>query len=197
LENGELTAISLSGTLYSVSTGSVLPLQLLQWNGAAYDNYNQLNWQTADEKNVNQFEVEFSTDGITFINTATISAKNEIHATYTFRHFMETCLMYYRLKMVNLDGSIEYSGIISIKNNSLKKLQVMHSYNGNTKMIWLNIPATGKAAFQLFDLNGSTLIRIDHYQNNAVIDLQKLPTGLYVGKIILADKIISEKILVQ
>jgi len=197
LENGELLALSLSGTLYTVGTSSVLPLKLLQWSGTAFDNYNQLSWQTAEEVNVKQFDVEYSADGISFTNAGTILAKNLPNSAYTFRHYIQSNVSYYRLKTTNDNGKVEYTAIIALKNNSQKREHVIYSYNGNTKQIWLNIPANEKADFQLFSFNGQKVLQVSNYQNNAIIDLQKIPAGIYIGKIILTNRIVSEKVLVQ
>ncbi len=197
LENGELMAVSLNGTLYRVTTASVLTLHLLQWDGNPYTNYNQLNWQTTNEVNVKQFEVEYSTDGIIFTTAGIIPAKNEARSAYSFRHTIQNNLLYYRLKMVHGNGKIDYSGILALKNKSIKKEQFIYSYPGNSRLVWLNIPANQKATFQLFSLNGQNLLNVKNYLNNAIIDLQKVPAGLYIGKIILADRTVSEKILVK
>jgi glucose/arabinose dehydrogenase len=196
-ENGELVALSLSGVLYSVSTSTVLSLKLVNWDGYSYSNYNQLNWQTADEDGVLQFEVEYSNDGAVFKNAGIIAAKNESLSAYLFRHYIQNDLLYYRLKMVNKDGKIEYSNTIIIKSKTVVKEKIIFPYNGNSRIIWLNIPPGEKVRFQLFNLNGQNIISIKNYQDNAIINLQKIPPGIYVGKIILNTEVISEKIMVK
>jgi hypothetical protein len=197
LENGELVALSLNGTLYSVSTSTVLALRLLQWDGNPYTDYNVLNWQTADEVNVKQFEVEYGTDGIVFTTAGIIPAKNESRSVYSFRHNIQNNLLYYRLKIVHSNGKIEYSGIVALKNKTIKKEQLIYSYTGNSRLIWLNIPANQKAVFQLFNLNGQHIMSVNNYLNNTLIDLQKIPAGIYIGKIIMADRTASEKMIVK
>jgi glucose/arabinose dehydrogenase len=197
LENGELVAVSLNGALYRVTTSSVLALQLLHWDGNPYADHNELNWQTADEINVKQFEVEYGTDGLIFTTAGTVAAKNEKQSAYSFRHNIQNNLLYYRLKIVHNNGKIEYSGIVALKNKSLNTEQFVRYYTGNPKLIWLNIPANQKAAFLLYNLNGQQVLNIKSYQNNAIIDLQNIPAGLYVGKTILADRTVSEKLLIK
>lgn len=196
-ENGELVALSLSGILYSVSTSTVLSLKLVNWDGYSYGNYNQLNWQTADEDAVLQFEVEYSYDGAVFKNAGVIAAKNESLSAYLFRHYIQSDLLYYRLKMVNKDGKIEYSNTIIIKNKTIVKEKIIFPYNGNSRIIWLNIPPDEKINFQLFNLSGQNLISIKNYQNNAIINLQKIPPGIYIGKVIVKGEAVSEKIIVE
>jgi glucose/arabinose dehydrogenase len=197
LENGEIVALTLSGGLFRVTNSSVVPLKLLSWSGYPLENFNQLQWQTANEMNVKQFEVEYSTDGVSFLQAGIILAKNESASAYTFQHNFQSNQIYYRLKTVQQNGQIEYSKMISLKNNLVKKEQYIFTYNSNPKMIWLNISLNEKASFQLYNLNGQNIVNMATYRNNQLIDLQKLPTGMYVGKIIMQDKIVSEKILIK
>jgi glucose/arabinose dehydrogenase len=197
LENGEMLALTLGGGILKVTTNSVLPLKLLNWSGYASENVNQLQWQTADENNVKQFEIEYSTDAVSFIQAGIILAKNISASAYTFQHNFISNQLYYRLKTVQLNGQIEYSKIILLRNNPTKKEQYIFTYNNNPKMIWLNIPTNVKVDFQLYNLNGQNVLTLASYANNNVIDLQKLPTGMYVGKIIMENRIITEKILIR
>jgi len=197
LPNGELLALSRNGILYAVSSSTVLPLKLVQWDGYAYNSYNMLNWQTADETNVKQFEVEYSTDGVTFKNAGNIVAKNTTYAVYTFRHDIQAGLHYYRLKMINTDGSLKYSNIITLKSSRPENDRFIYQYNGNSRLIWMNTPANEKVNFQLFNVNGQPVLQKENYLNNSIIDLQQLPAGVYIGKIIMTNKTVSEKIIVN
>lgn len=40
-------------------------------------------------------------------------------------------------------------------------------------------------------------MQLENYRNNAIIGLQNVPAGLYIGKIITGNKTVSEKILVK
>jgi glucose/arabinose dehydrogenase len=197
LEDGEILALGRTTGLFYVSTNSVLPLKLLSFAGYASNNYSQLNWQTAAEINVKHFEVEYSADGITFKNAGTVLAKNQSSSAYTFRHYIQNGITYYRLKMVNENGVTEYSNIIPVKNVAASKEPVIFTYNGNSRMIWLNIPGNKKAAFQLFTISGQVVYQQNNYKDNSIIDLQKIPAGVYIGKIITAENTVSEKIIVR
>jgi glucose/arabinose dehydrogenase len=197
LENGELVALSRSGTLNRVFTNSALSLKLTNFNGYAASNYKQLNWQTTEEKEVVKFEVEYSNDGIYFKNAGAVIAKNENLAAYTFRHYAQSGAVFYRLKMLHQNGNIEYSKVITVKSKPLGAEQLVYFYNGNSKAIWLNTPANEKVIFQLFNLNGQNVMQIENYLNNRIINLQKIPAGLYIGKIITGKKIVSEKVLLN
>jgi glucose/arabinose dehydrogenase len=197
LENGEMLALTLNGGLYRVTTSSVVSLKLLNWFGNSYENYNQLQWQTTEEKEVKNFEVEYSIDGNTFLTAGIITAKNELRSAYMFKHLSQNTQIYYRLKTTQINGSVEYSKIISLKKDASKKEQYIFNYNNNGRLIWLNILANERASFQLYDFNGQNILNVENYSNNKIIDLQKLATGIYIGKIILKDKMVTEKIVIR
>jgi glucose/arabinose dehydrogenase len=197
LENGELVAVTLTGSLYTVTTNSILPLQLLSWTGTTQNGYNTLTWQTANESQVAQFEIEYSSDGVQFAKVGTVAAKNTAQAVYTFNHTIVNGNVYYRLKMLNTDGSSKYSSIVFLKNSSLKNNSIVRQYNGSANIIWLNTGSTDKVKFQLFSLTGENLLSIGNYKNNALINLQHLPQGIYIAKISLNENESSEKIILR
>ncbi len=197
LENGEILALTLNGGLYRVTTSSVVSLKLLNWTGNSYESYNQLQWQTTEEKDVKNFEVEYSMDGNIFLSAGVLAAKNEIKSAYIFQHNKQQSDIYYRLKTIHTNGKIEYSTILFLKDKLDKKRKYIFSYNNDAKQIWLNVSANEKVSFQLYNLNGQNVFSLANYGNNKIIDLQKIPSGIYIGKIILKNKIVTEKIIVR
>ncbi len=195
-ENGELLALTLGGTLSRVTSNTLLPLKLESWAGFAKENYNQLNWQTKNENDVSSFEVEYSTDGVAFFSAGTTIAKNENRSVYSFRHYTNNSTLFYRLKTINLNGKVEYSNIIKLNNKTLIQEKLIYPLNGSTNLIWLNVASNEKVSFQLFNFSGQSVLTIPSYNNNKIIDLQKLPTGIYIGKITSKDKTVTEKIMI-
>jgi hypothetical protein len=93
-----------------------------------------LQWQTAQEANTKQFNVQRSADGINFSSVATLAAKGSISTstnyTYTDNEVTATLnstVAYYRLQSIDFDGKIQHSPIVTInltsKNNSIVILQ--------------------------------------------------------------------------
>ncbi len=197
LENAELVALTLSGSLYTVTTNSILPLQLLSWSGAAQNGYNTLTWQTANESQVAQFEIEYSSDGVQFTKVGTLQPKNAPQAVYSFNHTTTNSNTFYRLKIIDDNGSSKYSGIISLKNNGIKNTSIIRNYNDNGQLIWLNTGTAQQVSFQLFTLTGKSMLTIPNYKNNQIIDLQKFPAGVYIGSIRIGENNISEKIILR
>jgi alpha-tubulin suppressor-like RCC1 family protein len=97
---------------------SVLPLQLLNVSARLVNNDALLNWKTANEQNTSRFEIERSIDITNFTKTGNVPAANTAGADYTFTDRNITALgasvVYYRLKMIDMDGSFTYSVIIPL-----------------------------------------------------------------------------------
>jgi hypothetical protein len=111
-------------TVSWVSGGGVsctLPVTLLSFNALQPDEQKvALEWQTIDEVNCSHYVLERSEDGIHFYPIALFNAlgKGTQHQFYQYEDeelpaaYQE---IYYRLHVIDLDGSSAYSKVISIK----------------------------------------------------------------------------------
>ena len=78
--------------------------------------YNELKWITESEESMDKYTVEYSTDGTRYTTAGEVlSGNNANRHIYTYQHAtVNTTTIYYRLKISELDGSFEYSPVISI-----------------------------------------------------------------------------------
>jgi hypothetical protein len=104
---------------YVKTAAGVLPLRLINFTGTKQANGNTLNWLTADEININQFELERSTDGRSFNAIALINANGNNNYSYTDNTTTDMC--WYRLKIMDTNGKFTCSNIV--------KLNSLHSNN--------------------------------------------------------------------
>jgi hypothetical protein len=89
-----------------------LPVKLVSFKVNRNGVYNHLSWQTASEKDSEHFEVQRSKDGIAYTSIAKVSSAGYSYAAlnYGFNDYNSGVgLIYYRLKMVDTDGSYEFS----------------------------------------------------------------------------------------
>lgn len=145
-----------SGQTVSVNFGvnTSLPLQLLSFNATKKNDAILLQWKTDKEVNVRDFTIERSGDGNSFNNIQTVAAKNETGQQQyetTDRQLLKSVL-YYRLKMADMDGKLTYSPVVNV-NNSEGKL-ILHIYP-NPVNDFINIEVNGKADLQL-DIHNAT-----------------------------------------
>jgi hypothetical protein len=92
----------------------VAPVELLSYSGRVKSaNTASLMWVTASEKNSSYFSIEKSDDATNFSEIGTVRAQgnstNIVNYTFDDNHFNGSA--YYRLKIVDLDGTYEYSDI--------------------------------------------------------------------------------------
>ena len=104
--------------VYKGTISSIIPVELISFNGSFIDNAIRLRWSTATETNNKGFEIERSPDGkgnwqrIEFIEgNGTTTNKN----SYSFiDKNVSTGTYSYRLKQIDFDGSFKYSNIVEI-----------------------------------------------------------------------------------
>lgn len=184
--------------------GAALPAEIIQFNAKPIDNQLiRLNWTTAQEVNVNHYEIERSIDGAHFASIGMVNAAGNATAitSYDFNdlNVQAGIIYYYRVKSVDENKSVQYSDI--------RKSQLMHISNqlkvsvypnpaNNTLSIHapnLTVPAT----IQINSLLGESLLTVTMDKSNMVLNLNQIPTGLYLLKIDYNGKNQSQKLVIQ
>jgi hypothetical protein len=91
---------------------AVLPVQLISFNAANINKKNVLNWSVENQINLKCYEIESSNNAIDFFKVGSVIATNTSH--YIFEIINQNEKQYFRLKMVDNDGTFSYSNIISL-----------------------------------------------------------------------------------
>lgn len=105
---------------YIVNTDSTpLPVTLLSFQVKKQENSALLSWKTTEQTNASHFEVQRSTDAKSFATIKNIPVKGEGKSTenYSYDDYLTSILaprLYYRLKMVDKDGTFAYSQLRTI-----------------------------------------------------------------------------------
>lgn len=97
----------------------ILPLDLLSFNAYVNNNKVDLNWTTAEEKNVSHFAIEKSIDGKNFSDAATVFAIGNTSVNdkrnYSYSDQLQdksiSTIIYYRLRCIDADGKYAYSQV--------------------------------------------------------------------------------------
>ena len=74
----------------------------------------QLNWSAVNQDKVNQYVVEYSTDGKNFIAETTVEGSKQVAGQYNFSHPINTAgngYVYFRIKQIDESGKTSYSAI--------------------------------------------------------------------------------------
>ena len=200
-----LEIIDVTPAVYRIPFGTiVLPVELISFTGTKSGTDKQLNWTTDQEINSDRFELERSNDGITFKKISTVNAKgNTTYKTdyaYTDKNVSGTKL-YYRLKMVDIDGKSDYSRIVVIKRDKIG-LDI-NSVTPNPFIGKLSVEITseinGPAQLQLFDLSGKMVrsFEVKTVKGTNLYNLDKLESlnsGIYILSIRSSDGVANIKL---
>ncbi len=161
-----------------------IPVELMTFKGSLIHDKANLQWITASERNAKEFIVEKSTNGKEFNAIGTVAAKNSaVKSNYTFDDAqLSEDINYYRLKMMDFDGSYKYSPVVAIKlgGKGVKGLSVFPNPVANTLTID-HTAAADDATIRIFSLAGSSIIQYNVAKNatQTSVDASQLPAGQY------------------
>lgn len=171
-----LTQIGFTGPgAFAIASNGILPLQLIEFSLDQSSNYILLEWMTEDEFNFDYFEVQRSIDGYNFEGIAQIQGKgnSEGRQHYQFQdRASQNGIIYYRLKMVDVDGSYRLSDIV-VGNGKLDEEIVTYLVNN---MVLLPDTFRGKKC-QLINQFGQSLSVLN--TNSSFLDVTHLPKGIF------------------
>jgi Secretion system C-terminal sorting domain len=102
--------------LATVTIGTTLSTDLTFFTGKPTSTGNEFKWKAINETGFSHFEVEKSSNLKEFYSIAKIAGGVESGNYKAFDNTEVVGLNYYRLKMVDLDGTVEYSKTISVRN---------------------------------------------------------------------------------
>jgi hypothetical protein len=181
-----------------------LPVRLVSFTGQPTIAGNELNWKTTAEENFSHYEIERSLNAKIFKPIGKVlgaNTKNQENLSYSFiddnqsgsvpgassGNTVSSFAAYYRLKMVDLDGSFQYSKIIFINDDSQKSIVGEFYPNpavGST--VSINIKGDSNSAWKItsYDISGreiNTETKMLNYGDNKVeLDLKTINNGITI-----------------
>lgn len=167
---------------------AALPLRLISFSCSRKETSVLVAWRTTDEVNTSAFTVERSLDGRYFTPAGTVSARNSSGTQlYTFTDNALTAQGYfYRLQMIDRDGSFTYSPVIKAENRGGARLNLYPNPVKN-ELIISGLNATGY--LELTDLQGASLKRLPIAANKQTINLAGYSAGVYFLKYVTGQHI--------
>jgi|GEM_PF-6634719 len=171
-------------------SGTALPVNLISFNAKA-ENSNSvlLSWNVAEEKGLKEYVVERSTDGRSFSAIGTLSAS--LRSAYTFIDERPALkINYYRLKMVDVDGSIGLSPVRQVVFGSGRTLALYpNPTSGNVFVTGLE-SANEAVSVSVFNELGQEVWsgRVQGEQlSTRGIDMSAFSAGAYIIKVVAND----------
>jgi alpha-tubulin suppressor-like RCC1 family protein len=195
--NAQVTAnitYTINGTAASNSASVTFtnPLPITWVNVVAY-RQNQtvkVQWNTAQEFNVNQFDIERSTNStdwqvvvakIPATNTSVAHSYLETDADYTPQR------VYYRVKQTDLNGRFTYSPVVLVAADNGKDKIVVYPVPVTNTFYVDNVKPGNIKKLELITLNGS-VVRT-WFNGQTSYDISNISKGIYILKITTADDV--------
>lgn len=156
-------------------SGTVLPVELTSFNAQIAEvGKTNLTWSTASERGTSHFDIERSRDSKTFEKVGEVKAKGEV-ANYAFTDSKAVSgTSYYRLKMVDFDGTTDYSKIVSVQSYGKGKVKIYPTVTAD------NLVVEGAKSVTIVNMMGQVVLQRE--MNSSVVSLQELPKGIYIVK---------------
>lgn len=173
-------------------TTVALSSDVINLNVLYKSNINLINWQTASEKNNAQFNVQRSSNNQAWQTIGSVKATNNPSgAQYNFTDEAPLSnINYYRLQMVDNEGKVTYSKVVSVSGNDAKKSLAVYP---NPVKAELNVVADGQATgVSIFDMTGKTVLQFN--DNRTKVNVQDLPNGVYFMRLLDKNNLLGEPV---
>lgn len=138
----------------------ILPITISSFTGTLSGKTVVLDWTTSVEVNSKEFQLEKSYDGINYQKIATVPAAGNSTTPKTYSHTdLEAAeFNYYRLNMIDLDGSSKRSNVVLVKNPGITQdiLVTTNPFNDFIGLRFTKLPK-GELAYRLLDMSGKQI----------------------------------------
>jgi hypothetical protein len=172
-------------TIYKCTT---TPITLLFFSATKTNSGVLLNWETANEVDVDHFEVERSSDGgRTFVGIKNTSplGDSKLYAASDMALPVGVETIFYRLKSVDINGQFSYSNIVKISIRGLIDIKVGPNPAITTITVYANAISQYNTTIVLYDMTGRSVIAKKF--GDGVLDVHQVAPGMYIYKIINSD----------
>ncbi len=191
----------------SICSDLPLPLHLLNFAGSRFGKTIHLYWDSDNETDMDRFELERSSNGKDFERVAAIKATNKPginHYSYDDGN-TGSGRVYYRLKIVDRDGTYRYSRIISFAlpaGNFSFSLSPNPAANGYAQLQINAAVSDAKAMIQITDAAGRMIGKKNAaisrgYNSMLLPGIERLGRGIYVVSIYMQGEMHAAKLLVN
>lgn len=202
LSKSYLPGVGYINNLTWTVNNTALPIHLLSFTGSLKNKTAILNWEIDSPEDLQNFELQKSGNGENFSPVGIISAMaSKKHFDYADEKIFARDT-YYRLKMLEKNGTVHYSNIIRLQNAFDKYYYKVYQHGSNNKFhLSVGITQPEKLAFTVTDVQGRVMIKKDfgnlEKQLEYDFDLSGKPAGAYFMTLYFNKKQYSVPLMVQ
>jgi endonuclease I len=178
----------------------VVPVTIIDFTAQKHNESVLLKWYATYETSFKRYDVERSTDGITFNKIGEVAGANLSNYDFTDNNLPKSSVIYYRLKMIDIDGAFRYSKVAPVRlNNNLSNAIVYPNPTKDNLNIKLYETLQGNSTLQVADVTGRIVKTqsVNASQLNISLDVKNLPAGRYFIKISNSKQVINQSFVVM
>ncbi len=174
---------------YELNWSTPLPVTLISFTAKPVDNNTVLNWKVENQVDFDRYEIEYSATGTgQYDVVGTVHSNNQPAGSYEFIHTNASAFsntVYYRLKMIDIDGRFKYSHIVIVRFDKGITVDLRPSLLKSGEPIRITIAGTPAKAnrVKIINLAGQIVEEKTMNGNNLLIETSKLKAGTYLLKI--------------
>ena len=173
--NGEPALVDdITFNLYA--TCDPLPVVLSNFSAQSINCQAELKWHTEDGFNFSHFMVERSIDGRRFTAIGQEPASDPVADYVLLDDLLSGSIHYYRLKMVDHDGTYDYSNVISVRPDCGSDIKAFPSLTSG------RVELTGLEPGMLitfYDVHGQLHLSQESAAGTEYLNLDAFPQGVY------------------
>ncbi|GAB6283260.1 MAG: hypothetical protein STSR0008_20200 [Ignavibacterium sp.] len=176
-------------------------------NVIAYSNYHLIEWQSENLEQIKEYFLEKSIDGEQYqtiykLSPTDFESKNQKFSFTDEKNNTEN-VVYYRLKQINKDGTIDYSSLVKLGKGKVETFTIKQNYpnpfNPKTTIIF-ELYQDSYVEVTIYNLEGQEIKKL--YEGNLnkgehqlTFDASNLPSGVYLYNISTPDYSQTKKMI--
>jgi hypothetical protein len=183
---------------FTVGNEPPLPVELSSFTSNVNGRDINLNWETKTEKNSNKFEIERLAN-TTWANIGSVKAfvLSNSPKQYSFNDKnLQTGKYQYRLKMIDNDGSFQYSNIVEAEIAVPGEFELNQNYpnpfNPSTKINY-SLPSNSQVTLEVFNISGERIaLLVNQNQSAGFYSVnfvnKNISSGVYFYHLVAVDQ---------
>lgn len=185
----------------SITENQPLPVTIKSFTAKTLSVNNVLlNWQVSNEVNFDKYVVERGNNIASFLSIGTVNATNKAEYNCTDSNPLFGT-NYYRLKLINKDGSFSYSSIIQLDVTNKSVMQLFPNPVKDLLQVRINKVFNDDASLRLLNYAGQIVKTVNAgnvNQVNIAVSLADLAAGMYTVQLLNnGQQVGSQKIMKQ
>lgn len=177
----------------------ILPVTIIDFTAQKNNESVLLKWYATNETSFKKYEIERSTDGNGFYKIGEVNGSNLANYSFTDNDLPNANTVFYRLKMIDIDGQFNNSKIVSVRiSNNFSNAQVYPNPTREKLIVKLQQSLTENSKLAVFDLSGRIVMQqqVAGGQKTIYLTVNNIPAGRYLIKISNSAELINQSFVI-